>query len=286
MSNMAVRYSESEGRFVSGGGGVQLFARAWGPNEGSPILFLHSWSGSHAIWEPQYESALAERFRLVAMDVRGSGYSEKPADASAYTAGAATAEDLAAVVGAFDLDRPVLVGASIGGILIADYLSHYGDSNVAGAVLVGSLFAVGGESARELMGPAAALVTDTLSFDFAAQLKGVQGFLSASGGTALNDEELQRQVVISMMTPPHVRAALLQRESDHSDTWRRFAGPALIVHGDDDQVVPMATGQRFAELLSQVEVAPVQGAGHIVAREEPAQFNDLLAAFVHRVRDG
>jgi non-heme chloroperoxidase len=63
---------------VTGGGGLRLHVREWGRTDRPPILFIHAWSQSHLCWRKQYESALADAFRLVAYDLRGHGMSEAP----------------------------------------------------------------------------------------------------------------------------------------------------------------------------------------------------------------
>ena len=65
-------------REILGGGGLKLHAREWGNPEGFPLLFIHGWSQNHLCWARQYDSALADEFRLVAYDLRGHGMSEAP----------------------------------------------------------------------------------------------------------------------------------------------------------------------------------------------------------------
>ena len=66
---------------VSGGGGLHLHVREWGPKNGPAILFIHGWSQNHLCWRRQWESPLADEFRLVAFDCRGHGMSQAPPDA-------------------------------------------------------------------------------------------------------------------------------------------------------------------------------------------------------------
>ncbi len=111
---------------VRGGGGLRLHVREWGRADGPPIVFIHGLSQSHLCWAKQYESALAEEFRLVAYDLRGHGMSEAPLEAEHYADGVLWADDLAAVIEQLRLDRPVLVGWSYGGFVICDYLRAHG----------------------------------------------------------------------------------------------------------------------------------------------------------------
>ena len=72
---------------VTGGAGFRLHVREWGEPGGPPILFIHGWSQSHLCWKLQYESFLAQEFRLVALDLRGHGMSDAPLESAHYTEG-------------------------------------------------------------------------------------------------------------------------------------------------------------------------------------------------------
>src|SRR5882724_4028046 len=113
---------------VIGGGGTRLHVREWGRPDAPPILFVHGWSQHHLAWRHQFESALADEFRLVAVDLRGHGMSEAPTTVEAYTDGDLWAADIAAVIEQRELVRPVLVSWSFGGFVISDYLRLHGDA--------------------------------------------------------------------------------------------------------------------------------------------------------------
>jgi non-heme chloroperoxidase len=91
MTAIAQREPAATGRMkthaVRGGGGLRLHVREWGRVDGPPILLIHGWSQNHLCWVKQYESALADEFRLVAYDLRGHGMSEAPLEAEHYTDG-------------------------------------------------------------------------------------------------------------------------------------------------------------------------------------------------------
>ena len=95
---------------VRGAAGIRLHVREWGNARGIPLLFVHGWSQSHLCWVRQYESELADEFRVVAFDLRGHGMSEAPAGAESYGTGDLWALDLAAVIAALSIDRPILIG--------------------------------------------------------------------------------------------------------------------------------------------------------------------------------
>src|SRR4051794_39745580 len=93
---------------VIGGGGTRLHVREWGRREAPPILFVHGWSQHHLAFRRQLGSDLADAFRLVALDLRGHGMSEVPADVSAYASEEPWAADIAAVIEQRSLKKPVI----------------------------------------------------------------------------------------------------------------------------------------------------------------------------------
>ena len=116
---------------VPGGGGLQLHVREWGKADGPAILFIHGWSQNHLSWAKQYESSLADEFRLVAYDLRGHGMSEAPLEPEHYTDERLWADDVAAIIDQLGLVRPVLVGWSYGPFVISDYVRAHGQDQIS-----------------------------------------------------------------------------------------------------------------------------------------------------------
>jgi pimeloyl-ACP methyl ester carboxylesterase len=131
-----------------GGGGLRLHVREWGKADGPRILFIHGWSQNHLCWVKQYESALADEFRLVAYDLRGHGMSEAPLEPEHYTDATLWADDVAAIVGQLELDRPVLVGWSYGSYVICDYVRLHGQDRIAAINFVEGAVKLGESSFR------------------------------------------------------------------------------------------------------------------------------------------
>src|SRR5215207_10983433 len=82
---------------VEGGGGLKLHVREWGDPQGSAIFFIHAWSQNHLCWTHQFDSDLTDEFRLVAIDIRGHGMSDKPLEAEHYTDARLWADDIAGI---------------------------------------------------------------------------------------------------------------------------------------------------------------------------------------------
>src|SRR6516164_882906 len=117
---------------VNGAAGVKLHVREYGKSTGVPILLIHGWSQSHLCWSKQYGSSLANDARIVALDLRGHGMSDAPAEADQYTDDNKWADDIAAVIDQLALEQPILVGWSYGGYIISDYVRRKGQEKIAG----------------------------------------------------------------------------------------------------------------------------------------------------------
>lgn len=138
---------------ISGGNGLRLHVREWCRPDGLPILFIHGWSQNLLCWTRQFDSPLADDFRLVAFDLRGHGMSEAPLAAEHYTNARWWADDVAAGVDQLRLNRPVLVGWSYGGYVMCDYVRAHGQGRIAGLNLVGGAVMLGASAFGTLIGP-------------------------------------------------------------------------------------------------------------------------------------
>ena len=116
--------------------GVTIEAQEWGNPAGSEILFIHGFSQASMSWQRQVEGVLAEEFRLVTYDLRGHGNSDKPLEPEKYKESKAWADEVQAIINAANFKRPVLVGWSYGGHVIADYLRIHGVAGLAGLNVV------------------------------------------------------------------------------------------------------------------------------------------------------
>ena len=123
---------------VRGGNGVRLHVGEWGQPDGPAILLIHGWSQGLTCWRHQVEGELAAECRLVALDIRGHGMSERPRSADSYQDANLWAMDIAAVLDQLNLHRPILVGWSYGGFIISDYLRAFGQDTIAAINYVGA----------------------------------------------------------------------------------------------------------------------------------------------------
>src|SRR6266487_478346 len=126
---------------IIGGGGIQLHLVEtanveMGNASGRPILFIHGFSQCWRTWDRQMSSDLADDRRLVAMDMRGHGLSDKPREG--YADSKLWADDVNAAIQTLKLDHPILCGWSYGPLVILDYIRHYGEDDISGVVFVGA----------------------------------------------------------------------------------------------------------------------------------------------------
>ncbi len=111
---------------VRSANGLNLAVAEWGNPEGKPVLLLHGLSVSTHIWKHQHDAAKTARYRIVAFDLRGHGASDKPSSPQNYNRTKAWADDVAAVISAKQLFKPVVVAGSFGGNVAINYVRHHG----------------------------------------------------------------------------------------------------------------------------------------------------------------
>lgn len=258
--------------------GTRLAVHEWGNAAGPAVLFLHGFAQSHLCFEAQYRSPLADRFRLIAYDMRGHGESEQPADAAAYQGSRVWADDLAAVMTARGLKRPVLVGWSMGGRVIRQYLINYGDSAIAGVNFVASQVV---EEPR-FRGPGAPrALPDRLTLE--EEIDNAIAFLDGCFGKKPSEALFRRALGYNMRVPAAVRRAIAGWSTPAPltlEALRRVTVPVLITHGRADTVVLPDAAELAASTIAHARLSWFDGCGHSPFVENAARFNDELAAFV------
>ena len=276
---MAAAFQE---HMVSGGGGVALHVREWGNPNGPPLLLIHGWSQSHLCWQLQYTSDLAEEFRIVALDNRGHGQSEKPSALEAYNDGQLWADDIAAVIGTLGLQRPVLVGWSYGGFIIGDYVQAYGQDQlgavnyVAAAVLLTPEFTHLGPGFLENAPP-------MMSSDAAVAIEGTRRFLAACTAAPLPVDLKETMLCFNMLTPPEVRQHLVTRQLDYTAVLRALQVPTLVTIGMADTVVLPAMGDFIVATAPGAVASRYAGVGHAPFIEDAPRFNRELAGLARQI---
>ncbi|HKF71661.1 MAG TPA: alpha/beta hydrolase [Stellaceae bacterium] len=257
--------------------GLSISAQGWGNPAGPEILFIHGFLQSHLSWARQTESELAREFRMVTYDLRGHGDSEKPLERERYRNGKAWADELAAVIAAAGLGRPVLVGWSYAGRVIADYLEAHGAMGLAGIDFV---------NARTKSDPRFAGKFSSIHFaelmaeDLATRIAATRTFLHACFSRQPTQDEFETMLAFNMMVPRDVRAAMTGREFDADALFRRLAIPVLVTFGVEDQILTLEGARHVAGLIPGARLSLYDGVGHAPFWEDTRRFNRELAAFV------
>jgi non-heme chloroperoxidase len=270
---------------VQGGGGLRLHAREWGRPDGPPILFIHGLSQSHLCWAKQYQSALADEFRLVAYDLRGHGMSQAPLEPEHYTDGRLWADDLAAIIEQLRLDRPVLVGWSYGGFVICDYLRAHGQDRIAAIDFVAGGVKLGQAAFGTLIGPGFLdHFADVTADDLPSNIRGMRGLVKAFAAEPLPPEEVETLLGSGMTVPAQIRANLGARQIDGDDVLRTLEVPLLVTQGRADTIVLPAMAEHVLATCPTAEPSWYEGVGHTPHLEQPERFNRELAELTRRVR--
>ena len=271
---------------IVGGAGVQLHAVETGNPDGQAILFIHGWSQSHLSWSRQFNSPLSERFRLVAMDLRGHGDSDKPRDA--YGASEQWADDVQAVINVLDLERPILSGWSYGGLVINDYVRHHGQERLGGIHYVAAATDLGIQTSYKFLGAAWAdllpgqdgSVSGTVfSEDVVEAAAAMRTFVRRCFSAPLPIEEETTMLGFNLMCPPHVRLGLFGRSLQNDAVLEMIRLPVLISHGTADEVIDIQTARHVASHVPQANVSVYDGVGHAPFWEDADRFNRELAEF-------
>jgi len=279
MSTMAEQATKTH--TVTGGGGLRLHVREWGRASGPPIVLIHGWSQNHLCWAKQYESALADEFRLVAYDLRGHGMSDAPREPEHYTEAALWADDLAAIIEALGLERSVLVGWSYGAFVICDYVRAHGQDRIAAIEFVEGATRLGESAFGTLLGPGfldhfAPATADDLPTNIGA----MRSFLRACTAQPLPPDEFETALAWNIVVPARVRAALAAREIDEDDVLRALRVPLLVTQGRTDTVVLPAMAEHILSVCPTAEASWYDGVGHAPHLEAPERFNRELARLV------
>jgi non-heme chloroperoxidase len=210
----AVASGRTEIHDVQGGGGLRLHVREWGNADGLPILFIHGWSQNHLCWAKQYESPLADEFRLVAYDLRGHGMSDAPLAPEHYTDGELWADDVAAIVERLGLERPVLVGWSYGAFVICDYVRAHGQDRIGAINLVEGVVKMGEAAFGTFIGPGFLdHFADATADDLPTNIRSMRSFVDACATEPLSAEEFETALSWNIVVPARIRAISLRARS-------------------------------------------------------------------------
>lgn len=281
----AVVKSES---YIATADGVQLYYKDWGPKNGPVVTFSHGWPLNSDSWESQMMFLASKGYRVVAHDRRGHGRSSQPWDGNDMDH---YADDLAAVINALDLKNVTLVGFSTGGGEVARYIGRHGTGRVKKAVLVSAVPPLMLKTADN-PGGVPLDVFDGLrkaSLDNRSQL-----YLDIASGPffgfnrpgAKPSQGLIQSFWVQGMQAGHKNtydSIAAFSATDFRADLKKFDVPTLIVHGDDDQIVPIDNaGRSAATLIPGAKLLVYPGAPHGLTDTHKDRLNQDLLSFLQQ----
>jgi non-heme chloroperoxidase len=265
--------------------GTKIFYKDWG--SGQPVVFSHGWPLNADAWDDQLFFFASNGYRAIALDRRGHGRSTqsfKGNDMNTY------ADDLAALVEELDLADAIHIGHSTGGGEVARYIGRHGTERVAKAVLVGAVPPLMLKTANNPEG---------LPIDAFDQIRaGVRGdrsqfykdlsapFYGANRqGSKVSQGVRDAFWMMSMQAgfPAAYDCVKAFSETDFREDLKKFDIPTLVIHGDDDQIVPIAVGGlRSSKMIKGATLKIYKGAPHGLMTTHKDQFNADLLEFAQQ----
>ncbi|CAE1146217.1 alpha/beta fold hydrolase [Serratia sp. Tan611] len=264
---------------VSAPDGVQIAVQESGNPAGPPIIFIHGLLGSHLNWTQQQQAPQLQRYRLITFDLRGHGLSGKPQQEAAYRDGKRWADDLAAVINNAQARRPLLVGWSLGGAVITNYLAAYGDSNISGAVYVDGVV----ELTPDLI-PAHPQVYSAMTAErLGTHLDGERAFLRLCFYQQPDRVTFERLLANAALAAWPMQRAVPTMTIPLEQGLKNVRAPLLFIYGRHDALVnPQASLARARSVNPRIESQIYDDSGHAPFIEEAPRFNRQLAAFAAR----
>src|SRR5215472_13908304 len=269
--------------------GTQIYYKDWG--KGPVVTFSHGWPLSSDAWDGQMLFLAQNGFRVVALDRRGHGRSSQAAfgnDMNGY------ADDLAAVIEALNLKDATLVGHSTGGGEVARYIASYGTSRVAKAVLVAAVPPIMLKSESNPEGLPIevfdnlrkSLVKDRSQFykELATPFYGAN-----RPGANVSQGTLDQFWLWGMQAGLKNAYESIKAfsETDQTEDLKKFDVPTLVLHGEDDQIVPVKdSAKKSAKLIKGAKEIYYPGAPHGLTATDRDRVNADLLAFVKSVQKG
>ncbi|RXZ38490.1 alpha/beta hydrolase [Oxalobacteraceae bacterium CAVE-383] len=263
--------------------GTQIFYKDWG--HGTPVVFSHGWPLDADAWEAQMLFLVQKGYRVIAHDRRGHGRSSQSSEGNNMDT---YADDLAALMNALDLKGAMMVGHSTGGGEVAHYIGRHGSKRVSKVVLIGAVPPImlktaanpGGLPMSVFDGIRAGVATNRSQFykDLAVPFYGYnrQGVKVQQGVI----DEFWREGMLGSIVGQYACIKEFS-EVDYTPDLKKIDVPTLILHGDDDQIVPIDdSGRLSAKIIKNATLKVYPGAPHGMCTTQADLVNADLLAFL------
>lgn len=268
---------------IEKGSAVQLAYHDYG--KGQPVILIHGWPLSHAMWEHQVPFLVDAGYRVITYDRRGFGDSSKPWSGYNYNE---LAKDVNDLIEGLELENVILAGFSMGGGEVARYIGKYGTKRVAKAILISSVvpFMLATEDNPKAVD---ASVFEGMKEGIA---KDRPAFFKDFGKNFVNLDKNSERVSQAQVDYNWYVACSASRKAtldcvdafgktDFRADCKKFTIPTLIIHGDDDAIVPMeVSGEKAAKLINNASFEVVKGAPHGLTFTHKDELNALLHDFI------
>ena len=270
-------------KYIETAQNVRLYVKDYG--QGKPVILIHGWPLSNEMWEYQIDHLVQNNYRVIAYDRRGFGKSSQPWDGYDYDT---LTDDLKEIIEQLELENVTLVGFSMGGGEVVRYLTRYGSENVDKIALISSIIPLvkqkddnpHGVSEEELYGILTSLKTDRVTFleSFHKNFYNY-GLLSQK----VSQKQLDFDWSIASQASPiaTIKCAESWANTDFRSELGNVNVKTLIVHGDDDQIVPIETaGKQAAAGIADNDFVIIEGGSHGLNITHSEHLNEILTRFL------
>ena len=265
---------------------VKLHVEDTGGN-GKPVILIHGWPLSGKSWKLQVPALRDAGYRVITYDRRGFGDSDKPVLGYSYKT---LAEDLSGIITALDLRDVTLVGFSMGGGEVAQYIADFGEDRLSRVVFAAAITPMMMNLPNNPEGPLEKTKAAKMTFDLTTDSDAfyddfTKQFFSPNADGNILVTEAQRQEALALCKKASKLAALEAMQAfglaDFRDDLKNISVPTLIIHGDADGTVPLeGSGARTHAAIPQSQLHIINGGPHGINVSHAQEFNSVLLEFL------